>query len=175
MDADAALIPAAQWALYLQAIADIEFGKDRVVRVATDSAGSAEGCFPEPSGHTIHVITAHNPGGRTVLPQDNDRAHGALIKEIRRRSLAWWPATGGAAHGGHIEASAAVAGLSDAEARELGRRFGQDAVFAWDPASWRLLSCIGDQTAARGWRATEGRAVSRCLPFGTQAASDHGA
>ncbi|MEU9480173.1 DUF3293 domain-containing protein [Streptomyces sp. NPDC048191] len=51
-------------------------------------------------------------------------------------------AAGGDACGTHREESVAVIGLSDAAARELGRLFGQDAIFAWT------------QTPGVFWRAT---------------------
>jgi hypothetical protein len=152
--ADGTPIPPTQWALYLQAVADIRLDNSRMVHVAPDPTGTTDGSFPDRLDRTIHVITAHNPCGRTVSPQDNDRAHAALLDEIRSRALTWWPATGRDVYSAHTEPSAAIVGLNDAEARELGRQFRQDAVFAWSPDTWRLLSCYSNQTAARGWRAT---------------------
>jgi hypothetical protein len=45
--------------------------------------------------------------------------------------------------------------MNDAQARALGRRFGQDAVFAWSPTSWRLLGCADafHDTVVAGWHA----------------------
>jgi hypothetical protein len=140
-----------QWANYQQAVVDIQLA-DRTLRVTPDPQGTTTGSFPEPSGRTIHVVTGFNPGGRTVLTEDNDRAQAVLLDEIGSRALAWWLAAGGDTHGVHIEKSVAVVGLSDAAASELGRRFGQDAVFAWTPDSWRLLSCTGDDSVVSGWR-----------------------
>ncbi|MGX5187524.1 DUF3293 domain-containing protein [Streptomyces avermitilis] len=138
------------WAGYQQAVVDIRLA-DRTVRVVPGPQGAAEGHFPEPAGRTIHVITACNPYGRTASAEDNGRAQALLFEEIGRRRLAWWPAAGGTVCGAHIEESAALVGLSDVEARELGRHFGQDAVFAWTPDAWSLLSCSSDETAVSGW------------------------
>ncbi|MCW2870168.1 DUF3293 domain-containing protein [Actinacidiphila oryziradicis] len=151
----AAVAPTApeQWTLYQQAVVDIQLA-DHALRVTPGPRGTAKGLFPESSGRTIHVITAFNPRGRTAPAEDNDRAQRLLLDEIDRRTLTWWPAAGGDAHGVHVERSAAVVGLSDAAARELGRCFGQDAIFAWTPDSWRLLSCAGDDVAVYGWRTT---------------------
>ncbi|GIH71241.1 DUF3293 domain-containing protein [Sphaerimonospora thailandensis] len=60
----------------------------------------------------------------------------------------------------HVEPSAAIVGLDDDAARYLGRRYGQDAIFAWDPAAWRLLSCTDDRTETCGWTSTDGDALS---------------
>jgi hypothetical protein len=98
----------------------------------------AEDPFPEPLGPAgtaaLQVVTACDLNGRPALAEDHARAQARLLDELDRRGLAWWPAAGGDAHGTHIEQSVAIAGLSDSTARELGRCFGQDAVFAWAPA-----------------------------------------
>ncbi|OSP23771.1 DUF3293 domain-containing protein [Streptomyces sp. PU_AKi4] len=137
------------WELYRRTVVDIRF-PDRTVRIKPRPRGTAEGPFPElpgPAGTVaLHVVTAYDPHGRPALTEDNARAQARLLDELGRRGLAWWPATGSDVHGTHIEQSVAVAGLSDSAARELGRRFGQDAVFAWTPGTWRLLSCDGGAT-----------------------------
>ncbi|MFC1228079.1 DUF3293 domain-containing protein [Streptomyces sp. Sce081] len=80
-----------------------------------------------------------------------------MLDEVRLRGLTWWPAKGGDACGTHREESVAVVGLSDTAARDLGRRFGQDAVFAWTPDAWRVLACDTGAVAVSGWAAS-GRA-----------------
>lgn len=125
------------------------------MRVEPRPRGTAEGFFPVPGGDTvIHVITAHNPRSRTAPADANARAQRLLLDEVRRRGLTWWPAEGGDAGGTHREESVAVLGLGDAAARELGRRFGQDAVFAWPPGAWRVLACDTDAVAVSGWAAS---------------------
>ncbi|MGV9342620.1 DUF3293 domain-containing protein [Streptomyces sp. NPDC003688] len=143
-----------RWTAYRQAVADIRFGERRVTRVAPLAVGVTEGPYPEPSGRTIHVITACNPRGRVVAPEDNTRAHASLLAELGRSGHTWWPATGGSPCGTHTEESVAVTGLTDAAARVLGRRFGQDAVFAWGPEAWRLLACFEEWSETAGWRTT---------------------
>jgi 5,10-methylenetetrahydrofolate reductase len=111
--------------------------------------GQVQGDFPERSGRTIHVITAANPYGRPASDEDNDRAHQALLQELRE--FVTFLAVGGDPGGSHTEQSVAVVGLRDAEAVELGRRFHQDAVFAWTPQSLTLISCESAIEAVRGW------------------------
>jgi hypothetical protein len=150
--ADVRSVPAEQWTLYQRALVDIDFGS-RTLRVSPGPPEQTAGFFPSRSGRTVHVVTAFNPGGRTATTADNDRAHHVLLGEIEERGTTWWPATGGDAGGVHTETSVAVIGLSDGAACELGRRFGQDAVFAWTPGCRRLLSCFDDSSAESGWRA----------------------
>ncbi|MFJ5557714.1 DUF3293 domain-containing protein [Streptomyces sp. NPDC093250] len=140
------------WDLYRTAVVDIRFGK-RTVRVEPRPRGTAEGFFPVPdgSGTTVHVITAWNPRGRTASDDANARDQRLLLEEVRHRGLTSWPAVGGDVCGTHREESVAVVGLSDAAARALGRRFGQDAVFAWTPGAWRVLACDTDAVAVSGW------------------------
>ncbi|MFJ6833828.1 DUF3293 domain-containing protein [Streptomyces sp. NPDC091209] len=141
------------WQLYRHAVVDIHF-HDRTVRVEPRSPGTAEGSFPNAAGGTaLHVITAWNPFGRTASAEYNARAHGLLLDELARQGLTWWPAAGGDARGMHVEESVAVAGMSDDAAHELGRRFGQDAIFTWTPDAWRLSVCDGDTAATSGWAA----------------------
>lgn len=99
------------------------------------------------------MITACNPLGRTEPDDVNARAQARLLDEVRRRGLTWWPAVGGDADGTHGEESVAVIGLSDTAARALGRRFDQDAIFAWTAGSWRVLACATRAAAVGGWTA----------------------
>ena len=144
------------WDLYRAAVVDIRF-PETTVRVEPRPRGTTAGLFPVPDGDGIHVITAWNPWGRTVPDDLNERAQRLLLAEVRRRGLTSWPAVGGDAGGTHQEESVAVLGLGDDEARSLGRRFGQDAVFAWTPGAWRVLACGSDLVAVGGWAAS-GRA-----------------
>ncbi|MFD7805410.1 DUF3293 domain-containing protein [Streptomyces cellulosae] len=144
------------WELYRTAVVDVRF-EDRTVRIAPRPQGTVEGVFPVPdsSGAALHVITAWNPRGRTASEDANALAHRVLLDEVRHRGLTSWPAVGGDPSGTHLEESVAVAGLSDAAARDLGRRFGQDAVFAWTPSAWRVLACDTGAVSVSGWTASE--------------------
>jgi hypothetical protein len=149
MPADAPIARTPQWTLYEQAVVDIEL-PEQTIRVTPAPLEVPDGPFPAPRAETIHIVTAYNPAGRPASVQDNHRA-----QRLDRRAFRWWPAAGGDMDGLHMEESPAVIGLSDREARALGHRFGQDAVFAWSPTTWRLLACLSTAEApVRGWRAT---------------------
>ncbi|MGW7258705.1 DUF3293 domain-containing protein [Streptomyces sp. NPDC054834] len=154
MSAHMSMAETPQWAHYQQAVVDVEL-PEGTVRVAPAPRAVTVGSFPAPHGESIHVVTAHNPGGRRASRLENDRAHLELLGQLRRRGLRWWPAVGGDVEGRHAEESAAIVGLSDQEACALGRQFGQDAVFAWSETTWRLLSCFeAEEAPTRGWQAT---------------------
>lgn len=136
------------WDLYCTAV--VRFQLDATVVELTPAApGTCAGVLPPAAA--VHVITAFNPGGRTVPRDVNAHAQAALVAEIDALGLPWWPAAGGDFAAGHVEDSVAVAGLDDRATRALGHRYGQDAVFAWTPGAWRLLSCRDTRTATFGW------------------------
>lgn len=144
-----------QWPFYLRAVVDIAFPAHTLRVMPTAGRPGRPGpAYPFPGG-TIHIVTAFNPGGRDATAQANLRAHHALLHRIGVAGLPWRPAIGGDPSGAHAEPGAAVVGMDDAQARAMGRRFGQDAVFAWSPSSWRLLSCADPEQdmAAADWHA----------------------
>ncbi|MER5691147.1 DUF3293 domain-containing protein [Streptomyces mirabilis] len=146
----------AQWSHYLRAVVDIAFPAHSI-RVAAGPSDGGVPSLPYPFNdvQSIHIVTAFNPGGRNTSERANLRAQHELLHSIGLNGLQWWPAVGGDLAGTHAEISAAVVGMDDAQARNLGRRFGQDAVFAWSPASWRLLACIdaAHDTVIADWHA----------------------
>jgi hypothetical protein len=147
------LIEPGQWPRYLRAVVDIAFPA-RSIRVTPGPLDGATSLpYPIDGAHTIHIVTAFNPHGSHATTRANLRAQDELLHTIGLHGLRWWPAVGGDPAGTHAEISAAVVGMDDAQARALGRRFGQDAVFAWSPASWRLLACVcaAHDTVIAGW------------------------
>lgn len=155
MPADSHFTSSTQWPHYLGAVVDIAF-PTHGIRVAPVLRGGMRGLpYPLTRADTIHIVTAFNPGGRNAPARVNLRAQHELVRSLGQRGLAWWPAVGGDWAGTHAEISAAVLGMDDAQARALGRRFGQDAVFAWSSTSWRLLGCAdtAHDVAIAGWHA----------------------
>jgi len=114
------------------------------------------GQYPDPEGRTICVITAHNPGGGMASDAANASAEARLSAELDRRALTWWPAAGGDPSWTHVEASAAVIGMDEADAIALGAEFGQDAIFVLTPADRRVVGCADGRVAATGWSILHG-------------------
>ncbi|WP_248960196.1 DUF3293 domain-containing protein [Sphaerisporangium perillae] len=123
---------------------------DHVLELTPAAPGVRTGATPF-GDVTLHVITGFNPGGRMAAAAVNARAQTALVAELDALGLTWRPAVGGDFTAGHAEDSVAVAGLDDRKARAIGRRYGQDAIFAWTPDAWHLLSCQDGRTATSGW------------------------
>lgn len=104
---------------------------------------------PLPLG-PLHVVTAIQPDGD---PRGADSAVrlAVLDRELHAMEVRSVRAVGSSFDGDHAEESRAVFGLSDNQARELGLRYGQVAVFAWSGPRWSLLSCATDRQTHRGW------------------------
>jgi hypothetical protein len=134
------------------------------IAVSAGPLGRCVGRFPAEDGRTVHVITAFNPGGRARRADENRRAQRDLESELRALGLLCWPAVGGDAARTWVEPSVAVVGLDDYTAREIGRRFGQDAVFAWSPSYWRILACSSTREHATGWTIAEPHPTPTRLP-----------
>jgi hypothetical protein len=109
------------------------------------------GAFPEVEGHTIHIVTAYNPGGRAEPSAANQEVHRRLKAQVAATGLMWWPAAVANPTGTHVELSVAVAGLDDDGARALGAAHGQEAIFAWRPNAWTVLSCTDARVHITGW------------------------
>jgi hypothetical protein len=99
----------------------------------------------------LHVITAVQP--RSEPDSDENIARiGVLDRELRAAGISSVRAVGTSLDGKHREESRAVFGLDDAQARGIGRRFGQVAIFSWTGPRWSLLASAGDRQTHRLWR-----------------------
>ncbi|OBK06518.1 hypothetical protein A5746_12605 [Mycolicibacterium conceptionense] len=98
----------------------------------------------------LHVVTAIQPETET---ESEDIARLAVLdQELAAAGIRSIRAVGASFDEKHAEESRAVFGLSDDEARQLGLRFGQVAVFAWSGPRWSLLACATDRQTHRSWR-----------------------
>jgi hypothetical protein len=138
------------WSAYSDAVVRIE-APSGVIWVRPAPISTTSGRYPEPAGRAICVITAHNPGGRLAADADNAAAQARLVTELDERGLAWWPAAGGDPSWTHVEESAAVIGIDEADAIALGAQFGQDAIFVLTPADRRVVGCDRQRVVASGW------------------------
>lgn len=138
------------WSAYSDAVLRIEAPSGVIwVRPAPISLVSGE--YPEPDGRAICVITAHNPGGRLASGTDNAAAQVRLVAKLKERGLTVWPAAGGDPSWTHVEDSAAVIGMDEADAIALGAQFGQDAIFVLTPRYHLVVGCAERRIAATGW------------------------
>lgn len=139
------------WAAYRAAVVSLQvFGEDAVVG-PLEVIGETAVEFRNPSGATVHILTADNPRGQIQSDDANRAAYNALLDALADRNVEVTPAAGHDVEGTHIEASVAVTGLTDEEAMQLGRQFGQQAIFAWRPDSWDLIRCSDGAIESRDW------------------------
>ncbi|HEX4291867.1 MAG TPA: DUF3293 domain-containing protein [Trebonia sp.] len=138
------------WDAYVEAVVRIET-PDGARWLKPDSIFRTEGRYPDPDGRPIYVLTAHNPEGRLASDAANAAAQERLKARLRARGLTWWAADGGDPTWTHIEAGVALIGIAEADAVALGAEFKQDAIFAFNPATRRIVSCTDTRVETTGW------------------------
>lgn len=97
----------------------------------------------------MHVITAWNPGNARPDQHTNDVANRALYRDLVAKGLTPIRAIGADPHSSHYEESWAVTGLTDNEARILGAKYGQVAVFRLEWSTQTVLGCVDDWSLTR--------------------------
>jgi hypothetical protein len=132
------------WENYMAAHVRVE-SPTGLIEVRPALFGGVSEPFPDPTGRTIHIITAYNPNGRDRSHAVNVKAHGRLLATLREQGLEHWDASGGDATWTHVEQGVAIIGISEAEALALGQKFDQEAVYAWAPQTWGVIGCDGNR------------------------------
>jgi hypothetical protein len=116
------------------------------------------GAWPWTAPSAVFVLTAWDPGDeRFDLPANRAR-QATLDAELRRRARSTWVARGADPESGYRDEGVAVVGVDEREVLELGTRYGQDAVFAWTPGEWAIVSCDGTRRLSLGWHSSPSRA-----------------
>jgi len=119
-----------------------------VVRAAP--VGQA-GRWPFLSREPVHVLTAWNPGERRPGLDANRDAQARLERALQRLDARTSVARGRDPVTGERDEGVAVHGLAEETVRALGARFGQDAIYAWSPLEWAIVSCTGPRREVSGW------------------------
>ena len=88
-----------------------------------------------------HVITAWNPLGVKDTLKQNQLANINLENELRCRNVYFYPCVGCNLEQTWFEIGFAIEGLSDAQAREIGRKFEQLAIFQVVNSFKSLIDC----------------------------------
>ncbi|MEZ5245432.1 MAG: DUF3293 domain-containing protein [Acidimicrobiales bacterium] len=102
-----------------------------------------------PFGSPIHIITAYNPGGIEADVATNEARHAALAEALGARET--FATVGSAPDGSMAEPGLAVIGLEADEAVELGRRFGQEAIYRWTADALTIVGVRVPDTVEMGW------------------------
>lgn len=135
-------------AAYQQTLVRIELSGGEL-EVTTAGLGTTQG--PRPFDHTVYVITAWNPGSAETPDEVNRAAHQELVDWLAEQGHEYWPSVGTAPDGTWREEGVAVVGLGRLTALEVGRRFGQLAVFEWDGVGFRIVFCADGVVVNGGW------------------------
>jgi hypothetical protein len=108
--------------------------------------------WPWAPERVVHVVTAWDPGDARPGEEENRRRQVALERDLELLAPGEaWPAVGVDPVSGDREEGVAVCGLDAGQARELGARHGQDAIFEWTREDWTIVACRGERRAVFGW------------------------
>jgi hypothetical protein len=144
------LAPDDPWASYGRTEVQIVRPSEGTVTVRPAPEGEC-GPWPWPSAQPVYVLTAWDPGLERPGESANRERQAALEAELRPVAGALWTAVGVDPVTGHREEGVAVTGIPGAEVVALGVRYRQDAIFAWTPVEWAVVSCDGGRRLASGW------------------------
>lgn len=137
------------WEGFAGAIVRIGFATGAVV--LTPEVDGEVGTFPFDS--PVHIITAYNPAGIEINGAANELTHQTLGVAVNGYDT--FPTVGSARDGSMAEPGYAVLGLELDEAIELGRRFGQVAIYRWTADALTIVG-VDEPTELRlGWTLSE--------------------
>ena len=102
----------------------------------------------------VYLVTAWNPGATLLSLAENVERHEALVGYLDASRVEHWEAAGYSPDLSWVELGLALPGVSEDQALEVGRRFGQLALFAWRERELAVLACAdGARLASYGWSA----------------------
>jgi hypothetical protein len=128
---------------------DAQWYLPTVVTICIDGVWMSGFDFCASRGVQIHVITAWNPGDERPSSEINEARNQELRAEISARGLEALEALGSDPNSPHAEKSWAVVGMTDDTAIELGRKYGQVAVFFITRARQWVLGCLAEWEVGR--------------------------
>ena len=152
------------WVAYGRAVVDLFPPSRRPLRLRADAEGLV-GEWPEGLSEPVVVLTAWNPSSQPLAIVANRVRQRSLLEDLAALGHPCWPAVGWDPGSAHREESVAVSGITEGQARALGRRYGQEALFLWTRRAWEIVACADGRRARFGWSLEEpGEPVSRSLP-----------
>jgi hypothetical protein len=129
---------------------DAQWYLPTLVTVCVDGIWMSGFDFCASRGVQIHVITAWNPGDERPSSEVNDTQNNQLLADISAMGLEVLEALGSDPNSTHAEKSWAVIGLTDKIAIELGKKYGQVAVFRITESQQSVLGCLSVWEVSRG-------------------------
>lgn len=92
-------------------------------------------------GAVVHVITAWNPDAVEQSHEANQAADGLFVEVVESLGQVRHRAVGRSSDGSYLEEGWCVVGLTRQQARALGARFGQVAIYEATPESVHVVWC----------------------------------
>jgi Protein of unknown function (DUF3293) len=140
------------WDGYARVVVEIVRDRRGILRVQADPTGRV-GRWPWDSPEPVHILTAWNPGHERPGDAANRARQAELEADLTELAPARWSARGTIPGTAQYDEGVAVQGLEAEQARALGARYGQDAVFEWTPGEWAIVGCRESRRVAFGWSA----------------------
>ena len=138
------------WVSYAKTIVDVMPPGEAALRITPAPKGEV-GTWPVRFTPPVFVITAWDPGVDRPEVAVNRERQRALEADLRQFTAELWPAVGLDPDSKHYEEGVAVSGIPEEDAIRLGSRYGQNAIFAWTPTAWMILSCVDARHHESGW------------------------
>ena len=129
---------------------DAQWYLPTLVTVCVDGIWMSGFDFCASRGVQIHLITAWNPGDERPSSEVNDTQNNQLLADISAMGIEALEALGSDPNSTHAEKSWAVIGLTDKAAIELGKKYGQVAVFRITESQQSVLGCLSEWEVSRG-------------------------
>jgi hypothetical protein len=105
-------------------------------------------------GLSIHVITAWNPGETRFDEDTNEARNQELLDQLRELDCTVFESVGTDPDSEYFEKSWAIVGLTRETAIDIGRQFGQLAVFHIDESRQTVVNCFDEYTYTRANHST---------------------
>lgn len=115
----------------------------------TETVWAGSNAITVPMPLPIHVITAFNPFEQVLDSPENERRNSVLADFLGAKGFEFQSVLGRSVTGTWSEPSFAIHGMTRSEACELGRLFGQRAIFELDEDTLRVISVDGQERAQR--------------------------
>jgi len=142
------------WAAYADTVVEIVRGGEGDMLTVRPAPAGQIGEWPWPDDEPVVVLTAWDPGAERPGIAENRRRQEELDSLLRPLARELCHAVGEDPASGHREEGVAVLGVPEDEARTVGARFGQDAVFVWTRQEWAIVSCATERRLSLGWTVT---------------------
>ena len=123
-----------------------ELWRRAVLEVETDASTVHPVDVARQEGRCVYLVTACNPGGSQRSDPENAAANAELEAELSARSLPWLRAVGRDEASSWVEPGCCVLGIDREQAAEIGRRYGQLAIYEISPEALSVVWCDSGRT-----------------------------